>query len=500
MSDFRVLIVGGGAREHALSLLISRSALVPKIYATSSNVNPGIVKVCNKTGGEFLRAKPTDPQAVLDVASRVNPDLVVIGPEEPLFRGVSDVLSQEGFIVFGPSSRASIIERDKSFARNLMWKYKIPGRLRYKAFSDPEEAAEYARASGDVVVKPARQAGGSGVRVFAESMEHLSLLARGTAAEYSKRLGEIIKKKYSDIENFIVVEERVEGVEYTSMIVTDGETLIPLPLVEDHPHLYSWDIGPETGGMGSISGPSYTLPFITKEEFTETIEIIKRTLEALNKEIKETYIGAISGQMMLTSFWGPTLIEYYSRFGDPEIGNLLFMIDSDFLKLLDSAARGKLASYKLKLKEDIYVVSKAIAPAGYPLRRDLGKGHPISVNEDAIEKLGCKLLYGGVDLVNNELVTTGSRAFEVVCPSERSFTEASNLAEKAISYIRTADGYKLIHRWDIGQDDHVRFRIRKAELVRSAYKRRRAKGLFVVYDWIPGKGLFIFDYTSSRSL
>ena len=496
MSKFKVLIVGGGAREHALALLISRSKMEPSISAISSNVNPGILRLCEGTNGKYLKGKPTDPNDVLRAAEEVSPDLVVIGPEEPLFSGVSDALKEKGFTVFGPTARASLIEKDKGFARNLMWKHKIPGRLRYKTFVDPEDAAEYAKAVGDSVVKPARQAGGRGVRVFGETAEHLSKIAREAAASYVKRLADIIKKKYKDIENTIVVEERVEGVEYTLMTVTDGYDVLPLPIVEDHPHLYPWDLGPETGGMGSISGPSYILPFLTEDEFKESSKIVEMTVRALFDEIKERYVGAISGQMMLTSFWGPTLIEYYARFGDPEIGNLIFMINSDFLELLDVAARKKISSYRLDINENVYVVSKAVAPEGYPLEREKAKGHPIAVDENSIKKLGCEILYGGVDLVDGQLLTTGSRAIEVVCPSRKGFEEASLLAEKAIANIRALDGYRLIHRWDIGSPEHLRFRLRKARLARLAYMRRRSKGLFVIYDWIPGKGLVVFDYSS----
>ncbi len=500
LSKFRVLIVGGGAREHALTLLVSKSRLEPRIFVVSSNINPGILRLCKSSGGKYLRGKPTNPEDVLKAAKEISPDLIIIGPEEPLFSRVTDVLRNDGFVVFGPSSRTSLIEKDKGFARNLMWKYKIPGRLRYKTFTDPEEAAEYAKASGDSVVKPARQAGGRGVRVFGETAEHLSRIAREAAATYTKRLAEMIMRKYKDIESSIIVEERVEGVEYTLMTVTDGNTLISLPVVEDHPHLYPWDLGPETGGMGSISGPSFVLPFITEEEFKESTKIVKMTIKSLLNELKEKYVGAISGQMMLTSFWGPTLIEYYARFGDPEIGNLLFMIKSDFLELLDSAARGKLSSYKLEINDNIYVVNKAIAPEGYPLEREKAKGHPISVNEGEIRKLGCEILYGGVNLVDGELLTTGSRALEIVCSSEKGFEDASALAEKAINYVSTYDGYRLIHRWDIGAHSHIKIRLRKARLARLAYTRRRAKGLLMVYDWIPGKGLVFFDYSSSKSL
>lgn len=495
----RVLLVGNGAREHALALLITGSTLQPRLSAVMKSLNPGIARVCERTGGRIYRGDPRNPDTVTSAASDSSADLVVVGPEEPLFSGVADRLREEGFTVFGPGRKASSIERDKAFARSLMWDYGIPGRLRYRAFRDPQEAAEYARNSGDVVVKPARQAGGSGVRVFAEPMEHLSRQARSAASSYAARLAGMIGSKYSDIEDLVIVEERVEGVEYTVMAVTDGSTVVALPAVQDHPHLYPWDTGPETGGMGSISGPGYVLPFLTREEYEETVRIIGMTVKALRDRLGEPYVGALSGQMMLTSLWGPTLIEYYSRFGDPEIGNLLYMLESDFLDLLDRAATGRLQGYRLRVREGVYVVSKAVAPEGYPLDRSRASGHPIEVDEALADRLGCTVLYGGVDYRGGSLVTTGSRALEVVCASSEGFEEASSRAERFISEgVRLLDGYRLIHRWDVGSEELVNARVRQASLVRRAYLRRRSRGAPVVYDWVPGRGVFVYDYSSRR--
>jgi len=490
----KVLLLGSGGREHALALLIAGSSMEPRIAVLSDKRNPGLVEAAEKTGGRFYPGKPTSPGDALRAAEDWSPDLVVVGPEEPLFAGVADALREKGFTVYGPSRAQARIEKDKAYARGLMWRYRIPGRLRYQVFTDPREASEYARAAGDVVVKPARQAGGRGVRVFAEPMEHLGVAVRGAAGSYAEKLAREVREKYSDIDYLVIVEERVEGVEYTVMAVTDGSTLVPLPVVQDHPHLFSWDLGPETGGMGAVSGPGVVPPFLELCEYRETAVILEKTVEALRRETGEPYRGTISGQMMLTSLWGPTVIEYYARFGDPETGNLLPMLRSDFLELLDRAASGRLAGYRLEVDNDVYVVNIALAPAGYPNNRALARGHPVAVDRDAVERQGCRLLYAGVDQGPSGLVSTGSRLVEIVCWSSQSYEKAAARAQRAAEAVRLLDGHPLVWRRDIGQRSHIESRVALAERVRKAYRRRRARGETRIYDWIPGRGLIVHDY------
>jgi len=401
----KVLIVGEGAREHALALMAAGSPVEPRVYVAASKRNPGLKRLAEETGGGLVAASPTSPGEVVAAAERVSPDLVVIGPEEPLFHGLADALRERGFTVFGPSRAAAMIEKDKVYARSLMWRHRIPGRLRFQGFRSPAEAAEYARAAGDVVVKPARQAGGRGVRVFAKPLEHLEV--EDEAAGYAERLAEQVAERYSDMESLVIVEERVDGVEYTVTVVTDGRDMVALPAAQDHPHLLPFDTGPETGGMGAIAGPGVELPFLEASEYRETVEILRRTLEALAAETGERYVGALSGQMMLTGLWGPTVIEYYARFGDPEAGTLIPLVESDFLELLDRAASGRLAGYRLRLREGVYVVSKAVAPEGYPVDRAAARGHPVAFNEDAVGG-DCVLLVGAAhEEAPGRVVSTG---------------------------------------------------------------------------------------------
>ena len=487
--NMRVLLVGSAAREHALVELMRKSPQEPRVSVVMDYRNPGLMRVADRTGGRWSIAKTTDPVAVAKIAEDVSPDLVVIGPEEPLFSGVSTYLREKGFIVFGADSRSAEVEKSKVFARTLMWKYGIPGRLYFKAFKDIEEARKFIEFAGDVVIKPARQAGGKGVKVLKDTHAYLSKDKAEVKKSYLDKLFSDMAG-YGDMDYKVLVEQRVEGVEYTAQVITDGSYVLFLPIVQDHPHLFDFDTGPETGGMGSISGPGWTPPFLTVEEFEKTREIVTLVIRSLIAEVGCNYVGAFAGQMMLTGLWGPTVIEFYSRFGDPEMANLVPIVKSDFLELLDKAARQKLASAKIEVDEERVVIVKAVAPAGYPDNRKLALGHPVAVEEDKIMELGCETMYASVELIDGVLYTKGSRVVEIVCYGS-SYEEAYTKSEKAATYIHALDGWTLFHRSDIGSAWLLNERIRLAEKVRRIYRSRAAKGLLgEVYVWIPGEGIY----------
>jgi len=485
----KVLIIGSGGREHAIAKLVRRSSLDPKIFVVMDYRNPGLEREAVETGGKWFVASTTSVGKVLEIANELSPDLIVIGPEEPQFAGVSDALREKGFTVFGASMRCAEIEKSKVFARTVMWKYNIDGRLYFKAFRDVEEARKFIEFAGDVVIKPARQAGGKGVKVLKDTQAYLSKDRSEVKRSYVDKLFTEMSS-YRDIDYKIIVEQRVEGVEYTAMVITDGDYVLSLPLIQDHPHAFEYDIGPETGGMGSIQGPGWVLPFITFDEYRKTIEIVSKVLKALYMEIKEPYIGAFAGQMMLTGVWGPTVIEFYSRFGDPEISNLVPIVESDFLEILDRAAEKRLAGVKLEINEDVVTIVKAIAPAGYPDDKKLASNHPIYVDENRMRELGCEVLYASVELgSNNMMYTKGSRAFEIVC-SGKDYEEAYRKSENAVQYVESLDGWPLFYRRDIGSRELLEDRIRVAKRVREVYMARASNGLLgKVLIWLPGEGV-----------
>lgn len=476
----KVLLVGDGARENALAEALGNSPKGYKIYAISSYINPGINEVVKNTGGKYFKGNINSPELIREVIREVNPDFGVIGPEDPLFHGVANAFREEGIPVVGPNKENAMIEKSKVWMRELMWKYNIPGRLRFKAFQDIKEAINFIlEFGGSIAVKPSEQVGGKGVKVVADLQAYLSKEKRSALTKGIDGIASYVSDKVK-----IIVEEKVDGPEYTLHVLTDGYSYLPLPLAQDYKHAYEDGIGPETGGMGSVSGPNEGLPFINLEEYEKSFEIVKMTADAIKREVGKEYVGILSGQMMLTGVWGPTIIEYYSRLGDPEASAIIPRIENDFGEVLELLATKRLAKAKVDVNPKPSVV-RAVAPLGYPLNRTMASNHIINLDLPKIRELGCKVYFGSVSLEGMQLVTKGSRALELVAIDN--FDKASDKLDKCISYI--SSDTKLIFRHDIGRT--INEQIEKAEIVRYTYKSRELKGILgVTADWSPNGGLW----------
>lgn len=478
----KVLVVGDGAREHALAWSLSKSGV--RVYAMGKHVNPGIKDVVKRTGGDYRLGDYLDPAQAVKTAEEISPDLVVIGPEEPLFRGVSDRLIERGFLTLGAPFKGALIEMRKDIARNIMWKYKIPGRLAFAVFKDLNEALSYIKAMGSVAIKPIRQAGGKGVRVVYSSGQYLEeareQLARSRLADVVDALAD-----YRDVESGVLVEEAVWGVEYTVQALADGSSVLPFPAVQDNPHAFELGLGPECGGMGTVA----PLDYVTEEEQAEAAEILKRTIEAVKLEFGVEYRGVISAQMMLTAY-GPTLIEFYSRFGDPEALNVMYLLDGDAYELFTRAASGRLGGLKVGFRGE-YTVVKAIAPLGYPVDRAMARGRRFTIDWDIVQREGCYVFFGSAVEDSAGYVTLGSRAVEILAAG-RTPSEAYERAERCATAVR-GDG--LFYRRDIGSAEYLRSMRDRAEKVRAVYKWRRERGLGGKrIDWAPGAKISVVDY------
>lgn len=515
MIEMKVLIVGNAAREHAIADVFYRSNHEPTIFAAMEYANPGITKITKRTGGTYKVLKITDRKMVADFAERLRVDLVFIGPEEPLFHSISDELWSRGIPTIGAKKGSAMIEMSKVFMRRLQEKYGIPGRLRFKPFNSEEELAAFMKEYDDLIdasvaLKPARQAGGKGVKVISDQKIFLREDMRKLEVQHSKK---IIEEGLSgELQEKFFLEERGYGVEYTIQALTDGKHLLPLPVVHDHPHYNMNFMGSECGGMGSIMGrtkekivfdesadfschgsgeipqENYLTPFINPKEYDMSVEIIKKTLAALARETGEPYVGAISGQMMLTSYWGPTILEYYARLGDPEIVNVLPLMKTDIVDICDALLDHKLNRIKLELENKASVV-KCVAPRGYPDHRKDGKGHPLELREDKIEELGGKIFFASVYEENGKCYTGGSRAFEIFAAADY-IEDASAITEKAIGYVRTLDGWNMFHRPDIGTPETLQVFAHEAQKAKWRYQKlmslqRLGRGRV---SWLPGKG------------
>ncbi|MEF8799440.1 MAG: phosphoribosylamine--glycine ligase [Halolamina sp.] len=430
-----VLVIGGGGREHAIA-----RALAPDcdLYGFASNRNPGIasLSVGTETGDE------TDTDGIVDYAETVGADTAVVGPEASLQAGVADALNAAGVFTFGPTAEAARIETDKAFQREFMAQHHIPGTPGFETFDDADAAADYVDKTGDdVAVKPTGLTGGKGVRVTGDQVTH------GEAVEYIRESGH---------EEW-VVEERLVGEEFTvQAFVHDGDVL-PSPAVQDHKRAYEGDEGPNTGGMGSYSDARLTLPFMTETEYDRAVEILEATVDALPE-----YTGVLYGQFMLTAE-GPKVVEFNARFGDPEAMNVLPVLETPFLDIVDAAREGEALPVPSFRPEA--TVCKYAVPAGYPTDPDAGA--EITVDESTIEAAAAAhggealLFYASIDDRDDGLYTTTSRAFAVVGLADDIAT-AEAIAADALE--AAGDGLRV--REDVGTAELVQSRIDHMERLR----------------------------------
>ena len=416
----KVLIVGGGGREHTLAWKIAENPEVERIYATPGN--PGI-----ETVGECVSIDAEDIDALIDFARSQRIGLTVIGPEDPLSMGIVDRFEAEGLRCFGPSRRAAELEANKAFTNDLLRRYNIPG-PEFEAFTSPERAKAYIRSRGaPIVVKASGLAKGKGVTV-ANTVEE-AIAAVDDA---------LVRRIFGPAGDVVVVEECLVGEEASVIVVTDGETIRPLVSSQDHKRAEDGDQGPNTGGMGAYA----PAPVITKETMAWVErEILMPTVRAMAAEDRP-YKGALYAGLMITDD-GPKVLEYNCRFGDPETQVVLPLLRTDLVELLTATCEGRLADTSVE-HEDRAAVCVVLASGGYPGAYE--KSKRIDGLEDAGQMHDVTVFHAGTARQDGEIVTDGGRVLGVTALGD-DIAGALGRAYEAVEKIRFE---KMQHRRDIG--------------------------------------------------
>lgn len=439
----KVLTVGGGGREHAAVEALHRSG--SELYCVMKNANPGIIA---RARG-YLLCDEKDIEKIVSFAEENGAELAFIGPEAPLGAGIVDALESAGIRCASPTRDAARIETSKSFMRELVKKHGIAGNLSFASFGNAGDAEEYLKGiDHEIVVKPVGLTGGKGVKVqgehlhgFDETMDYIREIFDGNIGGAG-----------------VILEERAVGEEFTQMVFSDGERIVPMPLVQDHKRAYEGDVGPNTGGMGSYTDSDHLLPFVSEEDRKEAMAIVQSIVDALAEE-GCPYRGVMYGQFMLTAD-GPKIIEINARFGDPEAMNVLTVLESDFEDVCRRMATGTLDEDAVFSKKA--TVCKYVVPKGYGVKSE--SGHEISVDEDAVRDCGAVAYYANVDMKNGKLVTGTSRSIGVVGIGD-SIEEAESNCEKALQHVH-CDAVFVRH--DIGTRELVQRRVDHMNALRSA--------------------------------
>lgn len=413
----KIMVVGGGGREHAIIKKIKENKDVEKIYALPGN--GGMAK-----DAELVNIGATDIEKAVLFAVENKIDYAVVAPDDPLVLGMVDALEEKGIPCFGPRKNAAIIEGSKVFSKDLMKKYNIPT-AQYEVFTDADEALKYVESCPiPTVVKADGLALGKGVIIAM------------TREEAKDAVVSIMKdKQFGKSGDSIVIEEFLTGPEVSVLSFTDGKTVVPMISSMDHKRAGDNDTGLNTGGMGTVA-PN---PYYTKAIADECMEkIFLPTIDAMNKEGR-TFKGCLYFGLMLTEK-GPKVIEYNCRFGDPETQVVLPLLESDLLTVMKAVTDETLADCEVKFS-DKSACCVIMASEGYPVKYE--KGYEITIPEEVEDNV----YVAGAKLENGKLLTNGGRVLGVTKIAD-TLEQAIALSYNAVEKVCFGNAY---YRHDIGQ-------------------------------------------------
>ncbi len=425
-----ILLIGHGAREHAIAEAFRRNKEA-KLYSYMKSKNPGIASLSKGV----MIGSYSDLDGIKEFAKKNKADFAFIGPEDPLNDGVVDTLQQEGIESVGPTKLMARLETSKSFTRELLAKYNIEGNINFKVLNknNLNEINDFLNGINGIVVKPDGLTGGKGVKVQGDHFK-----TKKEAVDYCR---EVLETHPA-----VIVEEKLDGEEFSLQCITDGKTVVPTPPVQDHKRAFDNDSGPNTGGMGSYSCENHLLPFLKKEHVAKALEITKKVAKAIHEETGLYYKGIMYGGFILTRD-GIKLLEYNARFGDPEAMNVLPLLKTDFIGICQAIITQELSRIKVEFEKKATVCKYAV-PEGYPNK-------PIkNVKVEVGESEKARVYYASVEQKNDGLYMTGSRAIAFLGIGNN-LEEAERIAEEAVSSVKG----KVFHRKDIGTKELIQKRV-----------------------------------------
>ncbi len=406
----KILVVGGGGREHAIIMKLSQSSMVDSLYCAPGN--GGISKYA-----ECFNVSATDISGMVELAKKLRVDMVVVAPDDPLVLGMVDALRAEGFMTFGPTKAAAIIEGSKVFSKDLMKKYNIPTAF-YEVFTNADEAIEYLKKQNSypAVIKADGLALGKGVIIAQNEQEAIDAVN-----------SMINDKKFGESGSRIVIEEFLTGPEVSVLSFTDGETLVPMISSMDHKRAYDNDEGLNTGGMGTVAPNPYYTESVAKECMEK---IFLPTINAMKAEGR-TFEGCLYFGLMITPN-GPKVIEYNCRFGDPETQVVLPMLDGDLADIMLKIYNHDLKSAKIDWKQG-FCSCVVMASGGYP--QSYPKGLAISGLDEKGQVDGAFVYHAGTAFKDGKFLTNGGRVLGITCNAltlqgalDKSYTAVSKIS------------------------------------------------------------------------
>lgn len=418
----KILVVGGGGREHAIVMKLAESAKVDALYCAPGN--GGIAKYA-----KCFPVKATDIDGMVALAKELAVDLVFVAPDDPLVMGMADAMQTEGFMTFGPKKNAAILEGSKVFSKELMQKYHIPT-AEYRVFSKPEEAQAYLREKNEypTVIKADGLALGKGV-VIAQNEE-----------EAFAAISSIMEDKiFGESGSQIVIEEFLTGPEVSVLSFTDGKTVKPMVSSMDHKRALDGDMGPNTGGMGTVAPNPYYTPEVA-QQCMDTIFL--PTIQAMQAEGRP-FQGCLYFGLMLTPK-GPKVIEYNCRFGDPETQVVLPLLETDLVDIILAIWNGTLDQLEIQWKQGC-AACVVMASGGYP--KKYATGLPISGLDENGQIDSCFVYHAGTKLDGEQILTSGGRVLGVTATAE-TLPQALETAYAGVKTISFQDAH---YRNDIGQ-------------------------------------------------